>query len=187
MAALGGGLYLLARRIVRWHIPAAVLAGLLVPAVVAHALDPGAHLGPVMQAFSGATMLFSNQGDARAPAFLGPLTLGDVAGYAAPALGDLDGDGDFDALVGSFGEGIFVAMNTGTATAPAFAPPAADAFGMLIPANQPQLSTPELGDLDADGDLDALVGTVSNQIFDVRNLGTPVNPTFGAALPAPLE
>jgi electron transport complex protein RnfD len=57
LAAFGGGLYLLARRIVRWHIPAAVLAGLLAPAFVAHALDPGAHLAPIVQACSGATML----------------------------------------------------------------------------------------------------------------------------------
>ncbi len=57
LAALAGGLYLLARRIVRWHIPVAVLAGLLVPASVAHALDSGVALGPLLQAFSGATML----------------------------------------------------------------------------------------------------------------------------------
>jgi electron transport complex protein RnfD len=57
LAALAGGLYLLVRGIVRWHIPAAVLAGLLLPALVAHALDPGAGLGPLAHAFSGATML----------------------------------------------------------------------------------------------------------------------------------
>ncbi|HET7203033.1 MAG TPA: RnfABCDGE type electron transport complex subunit D [Steroidobacteraceae bacterium] len=57
LAALAGGLYLLARGIVRWHIPVAVLAGLLVPAFVAHALDRGANLAPLVQAFSGATML----------------------------------------------------------------------------------------------------------------------------------
>jgi electron transport complex protein RnfD len=47
----------MARGLVRWHIPVAVLAGLLVPAFVAHALDPGGHLGPTLHAFSGATML----------------------------------------------------------------------------------------------------------------------------------
>jgi electron transport complex protein RnfD len=57
LAALAGGIYLLARRIVRWHIPVAVLAGLLVPATLASLLDPGAHLGPLTQAFGGATML----------------------------------------------------------------------------------------------------------------------------------
>jgi Na+-translocating ferredoxin:NAD+ oxidoreductase subunit D len=57
LAALAGGLYLLTRRLVRWHIPVAVLAGLLVPAFLAHAFDPGGHLPASMQAFSGATML----------------------------------------------------------------------------------------------------------------------------------
>jgi electron transport complex protein RnfD len=57
VAALAGGLYLLARRIVRWHIPAAVLASLLVLAALASWLDRGTNLGPVAQAFSGATML----------------------------------------------------------------------------------------------------------------------------------
>jgi len=57
LAALAGGLYLLGRRIVRWQIPVAVLAGLLVPAFIAHALDAGANLAPLVQAFSGATML----------------------------------------------------------------------------------------------------------------------------------
>jgi H+/Na+-translocating ferredoxin:NAD+ oxidoreductase subunit D len=57
LAALAGGLYLLARGLIRWHIPAAVLGGLLVPAFIGHALDPGANLGPLVQAFSGATML----------------------------------------------------------------------------------------------------------------------------------
>lgn len=57
MAALVGGLYLLARGIVRWQIPAAVLAGLALPAAVAHAVDPGANPGAVFHLFSGATML----------------------------------------------------------------------------------------------------------------------------------
>lgn len=57
LAALAGGIYLLARGIVRWHIPVAVLGGLLLPAFLAHALDPGGHLGAATQAFAGATML----------------------------------------------------------------------------------------------------------------------------------
>lgn len=57
LAALAGGAYLLWRGIVRWQIPVAVLAGLLVPAMFAAWLDPGAHLGPLVQAFAGATML----------------------------------------------------------------------------------------------------------------------------------
>jgi electron transport complex protein RnfD len=57
LAALAGGLYLLARRIIRWQIPVALLAGLALPAAVAHALDPGAHPGALFHLASGATML----------------------------------------------------------------------------------------------------------------------------------
>jgi electron transport complex protein RnfD len=55
--ALLGGLYLLQRRLIRWHIPVALLAGLMLPAMIARALDPGANLGPLFHAFAGATML----------------------------------------------------------------------------------------------------------------------------------
>jgi electron transport complex protein RnfD len=56
-AALAGGLYLMARGIVRWHIPVAVLAGVAVPAWIMHVADPGAHAPAMFQLFSGATML----------------------------------------------------------------------------------------------------------------------------------
>jgi len=55
--ALAGGLYLLARRVIRWQIPVAVLAGIAVPAMLAHGLDPGAHAGTAFHLASGATML----------------------------------------------------------------------------------------------------------------------------------
>jgi electron transport complex protein RnfD len=57
LAALAGGVYLLARRIIRWHIPVAMLAGLAVPAAIAHGLDAGAHAGAVFHLASGAAML----------------------------------------------------------------------------------------------------------------------------------
>jgi len=57
LAALAGGLYLLARRVIRWHIPVAVLVGLAVPAALAHLLDPGAHSGAAFHLASGAAML----------------------------------------------------------------------------------------------------------------------------------
>jgi electron transport complex protein RnfD len=57
LAALAGGAYLLARRVIRWQIPVGVLAGLAVPAALAHGLDPGAHPGALFHLASGATML----------------------------------------------------------------------------------------------------------------------------------
>jgi electron transport complex protein RnfD len=57
LAALLGGVYLLLRRIIRWHIPLAMLAGLAVPAALMHAFDPGAHAGAGFHLASGAAML----------------------------------------------------------------------------------------------------------------------------------
>ena len=57
LAALAGGLYLLARGIVRWRIPVAVLTGVALPAWIMHVVDPGAYAPATFQLFSGATML----------------------------------------------------------------------------------------------------------------------------------
>ena len=52
-----GGLYLLFRGIIRWHIPVAMLAGLLVPAAVLELVAPGSFATPAFHLFSGATLL----------------------------------------------------------------------------------------------------------------------------------
>jgi electron transport complex protein RnfD len=52
-----GGFWLLLRRIIRWHIPVGVLLGLLLPASLMYAMDPGANPGPGFHLFSGATIL----------------------------------------------------------------------------------------------------------------------------------
>ena len=57
LAALVGGVYLLVRRIVRWHISVAMLAGIAVPAALFHMFDPGAHAGASFHLAAGATML----------------------------------------------------------------------------------------------------------------------------------
>ncbi|MEM8682977.1 MAG: RnfABCDGE type electron transport complex subunit D [Pseudomonadota bacterium] len=52
-----GGIGLLIRKVIRWHIPVAVIAGVLVPATIAFLIDPGTHAGPGFHLFSGATLL----------------------------------------------------------------------------------------------------------------------------------
>lgn len=52
-----GGLYLLSAGIIRWHIPVAVLAGLLAPSALLHALDAASYAAPGFHLFSGATVL----------------------------------------------------------------------------------------------------------------------------------
>jgi Na+-translocating ferredoxin:NAD+ oxidoreductase subunit D len=52
-----GGLYLLASRIISWHIPVAYLVTLFVIAGIFHLLDPGHYVAPLFHWFSGAAML----------------------------------------------------------------------------------------------------------------------------------
>jgi len=52
-----GGAWLLLRKIIRWHIPLAVLAGLLVPSGIMYFLESGTHASPGFYLFSGGTLL----------------------------------------------------------------------------------------------------------------------------------
>jgi electron transport complex protein RnfD len=56
-AALAGGVWLLVLRIIRWHIPAAMLGAIAACASVMYLVDPGAYAGPVFHLSSGASML----------------------------------------------------------------------------------------------------------------------------------
>ena len=134
----------------------------------------------------GDTVFFANTGTAAAPAFAAPQTnpfaLADVGSNASPALADIDGDGDLDAFVGTFsGETIFFA-NTGTAAAPAFASPQTSPFGLT---DVGYAASPELADIDGDGDLDAFVGENYGTTIFFENLGTAALPSFNAAQTSP--
>jgi electron transport complex protein RnfD len=52
-----GGLWLLLKKVISWHIPFGVLAGLLVPAAFMYAIDPSTHASPSFHLFGGATIL----------------------------------------------------------------------------------------------------------------------------------
>ena len=57
IAYLLGGLILLKLRIIRWHIPMAMLAGLVFTAFLAQLFAPGTTASPMIHLLSGATML----------------------------------------------------------------------------------------------------------------------------------
>jgi PKD repeat protein len=108
----------------------------------------------------------------------GAADLPDVGAYALPAIADLDGDGDFDALVGEGGGRIQAFANVGSNEAPAWQrmaswDPAPD-FGSN--------ASPALADIDDDGDVDLLVGTAAGTVVAMRNVGSGT-PAWGA-LPA---
>ncbi len=95
----------------------------------------------------------------------------------APALADLDADGDPDLLVGGFDGTLSFFRNDGTPQQPAFvaAPPGAAG---LPDVDVGQNSTPAFADLDADGDADLFVGNAAGTIRYFRNDGTPQQPAF---------
>lgn len=85
-----------------------------------------------------------------------------------PTLGDLDGDGDLDLLVGEASGWLNYYRNDGTPAAPAFALVSDEWAGIRVGRR----SAPLLADLDGDGDLDLLVGAEQGVLALFRNQGT---------------
>lgn len=57
IAYLFGGLVLLFKKIISWHIPAGLLSGLLVTSLIFYLFDPGSSPSPIFHLFSGGAML----------------------------------------------------------------------------------------------------------------------------------
>ena len=130
----------------------------------------------------GDIQYYENTGTATAPVFGTPLTnslgLSTVGYYTQMTFADLDGDGDQDALIGSFFGDLDYYQNTGTAAAPAFATATTNPFGLT--AISPEVK-PTFGDMDGDGDMDLIVGTSNADILYYENTGTTTAPAFGAS------
>jgi len=52
-----GGIWLMMKKVIRWHIPLGVFAGLLVPSGLIYLIEAGNHASPGFYLFSGGTML----------------------------------------------------------------------------------------------------------------------------------
>jgi len=99
----------------------------------------------------------------------GTLDLPDAYHYA-PALGDLNGDGRDDLLLGTWKGRVAYYENTKRG------------FELvnksIVALNRGSNSLPALGDIDSDGDLDLIVGASGGEIHLYRNEGTADKPEF---------
>jgi electron transport complex protein RnfD len=57
LALVLGGIYLIARGFMRWEIPVAFIAGLMVTATLFHLADPSKYAGPLFHLFSGYSLI----------------------------------------------------------------------------------------------------------------------------------
>jgi FG-GAP-like repeat len=134
----------------------------------------------------GNTQFFKNTGTNTAPAFApavsNPFGLSSVGGESAPTFADIDGDGKLDAMMGNTAGDTIFFKNTGTTTAPAFAPAVTNPFGLTSVGND---SKPTFTDVDGDGTLDAVIGNRTGDTLFFRNIGTKTVPAFAPAVTNP--
>jgi hypothetical protein len=133
-------------------------------------------------------LLYENIGTASAPAFrlvdedfldmnqFSADQTGSGTFDLAPTFGDLDGDGDTDALIGEVGGQLFFVENTAGAGQPVnFSVPVFGYAGIDIG----QAATPQIIDLNRDGLADIVIGEKNGNINYFQNVGSVNNPVFG--------
>jgi len=123
----------------------------------------------------GRSYYFENQGSASNPSFKFMDTFDfEPAYHYDPAFGDLDGDGDYDAIIGTWSQGMGLYLNQGSNTSPKLEAENTSYLKLTRGSN----STPDLVDIDMDGDLDLFVGEASGTINFYRNEGSATEPNF---------
>lgn len=92
----------------------------------------------------------------------------------SPALGDINGDGKPDLLIGDGTGNIRYYINTTSGATPTFSLQTTALQGINVLAN----AAPFVVDMDQDGRLDLIIGCYGGNILYYRNTGSKTNPAF---------
>jgi large repetitive protein len=152
-------------------------------------IDGDGDLDAFIGDYYGGTTFFQNIGTSTAPSFvapvLNPFGLSSVGNWNKSTFADIDGDGDFDAFIGdAYGNTLYF-QNVSTSTAPSFAAPVTNPFGLSDLTASFDFASPTFADVDGDGDLDAFVGAFNGNTYFFQNTGTRTAPSFAAPVANP--
>ncbi|MFZ1455439.1 MAG: T9SS type A sorting domain-containing protein [Saprospiraceae bacterium] len=100
---------------------------------------------------------------------------GDQTGRFAPALGDIDQDGDEDLLIGDARGQLYLAFNTAGRGKPMTCGTPQYFFSEIFVG---QNAKPQIIDLDNDGLKDLVIGEKNNELNFFKNIGTASSPKF---------
>jgi PKD repeat protein len=131
--------------------------------------------------YYGKIAAYANTGTSSAPVWKLASSKYDYLGvdsYSAPALADIDGDGDFDLFIGENYGKIAFYKNQGSVAAPSWL-----SMGFLSDAADSTISVgysavPAFADLDGDGDQDLLIGNSEGTIVYYQNTGSNTVPRW---------
>jgi hypothetical protein len=151
-------------------------------------LDGDRDLDLLLGTWNQGVLFFKNDGNTREPRFLFDSTRTIHPARASntmPALGDLDGDGDLDLLIGEASGEVNQYRNDGTVREARFIL----VTEKLSDIDVGRRAAPTLIDLDSDGLLDLVIGREDAGVSAFRNAGTRAEPRFqpleGWTLPLP--